>query len=97
MTTKQQAAQEKLVEQFEYSAKRSEELAAHARELGATLKALGNNALSKKDLEDWRGQALTTATLVRLFATWLEIDIEETNKIVAQRIVAQQLKDQMNG
>jgi len=48
-------------------------------------------------LEDWRGQALTTATLVRLFATWLEIDIEETNKIVAQRIVAQQLKDQMNG
>jgi len=87
MTTEEQPAQQKLVEQFEHSAKRSEELAAHARQLGATLKAL-DNPLSKKDLEDWRGHALTTATLIRLFATWLEIDIEETNKFLAQQIVA---------
>ena len=97
MTTEQQAAQQKLVEQFEHSAKRSEELAAHARQLGATLKALENNVLSKKDLEDWRGHALTTATLIRLFATWLEIDIEETNKFFAQQIVTQQIKDKTNG
>ena len=96
MTTEQQTAQQKLVEQFEHSAKRSEELAAHARQLGATLKAL-DNPLSKKDLEDWRGQVLTTATLIRLFATWLEIDIEETNKFFAQQIVTQQIKDKTNG
>ena len=96
MTTEQQTAQQKLVEQFEHSAKRSEELAAHSRQLGATLKAL-DNPLSKKDLEDWREHALTTATLIRLFATWLEIDIEETNKFFAQQIVTQQIKDQMDG
>jgi len=96
MTTEQQAAQQKLVEQFEHSAKRSEELAAHARQLGATLKA-SENSLSKQDLEDWRGHALTTATLIRLFATWLEIDIEETNKFFAQQIVTQQIKDKTNG
>ena len=54
-TTEEQPAQQKLVEQFEHSAKRSEELAAHARQLGATLKALDNHVLSKQDLGDWRG------------------------------------------
>jgi len=87
-----QTAQEKLCEQFEESAKRAEELARHARGLTAMVKASENNVLNKENLEDWRGAAVTVARNVKLFAAWLEVDIEETDQFLSQK-----LKDQTNG
>ena len=87
-----QTAQEKLIKQFEESAKRAEELARHARGLTAMIKASENNVLSKQNLEDCRGVAVTVARNVKLFAAWLEIDIEETDQFLAQK-----LKNQTNG
>ena len=86
-----QTAQEKLCEQFEESAKRAEELARHARGLTAMIKASENNVLSKENLEDWRGAAVTVARNVKLFEAWLEIDIIETDQFLAQK-----LKNQTN-
>ena len=85
-----QTAQEKLCEQFEESVKRAEELARHARGLTAMVKASKNNVLSKEDLEDWRGAAVTVARNVKLFAAWLEMDVEETINFLDQQIKEKQ-------
>ena len=91
MTTKRQAAQQKLVEQFEKSAKRAEELAAHARQLAAFFKNnLENYILSKGDLEDWRASAFRIERNAKFFTGRLEMDVEETINFLDQQIKEKQ-------
>jgi len=89
MTT-QQTAQEKLIEQFENAAKDTEFFLAQLRGLVTILKT--ETELTKESLSDWRGDASRVLQKVKIFAAWVEIDIEETDQFLAQK-----LKNQTNG
>ena len=89
MATKQ-TEQQKLIEQFETTAKDAETLLEQVRELATILKT--ETKLTKESLSNWRGDASKALERVKIFAAWVEIDIIETDQFLAQ-----QLKDQTNG
>jgi len=89
MTT-QQTEQQKLINQFETTAKDAETLLEQVRELATILKT--ETGLTKESLSNWKGRALTVKEEAKIFAAWVEIDIIETDQFLSQ-----QLKDKTNG
>jgi len=89
MATKQ-TEQQKLIEQFETTAKDAENLLEQVRELATILKT--ETGLTKESLSNWKGCALTVKEKAKIFASWVEIDIIE-----AELFLDLLSKDQTNG
>ena len=89
MATKQ-TEQQKLINQFETTAKDAETLLEQVRELATILKT--ETKLTKESLSNWKGRALTVKEKAKIFALWVEIDIIE-----AELFLDLLSKDQTNG